>query len=149
MAEKSAKPLSLDSNSLSSVIDLAQQAQLNQYLASLFDRDWELNTQLADLEYQISQFSTQNSTNVDDLRSVASAEFISLSENIDALLSVWVDEGLRSAGQLFAVQAPPQLYSGAGSVTPRTTLTLALALVLGVFVGLVAVLLRGAMRPAA
>ena len=49
----------------------------------------------------------------------------------------------------FAVQAPPQLYSGAGSVTPKMALTLALALVLGVFVGLVAVLLRGAMRPAA
>ena len=46
------------------------------------------------------------------------------------------------------MQAPPQLYSGAGSVTPKMSLTLVLALVLGVFVGIVAVLLRGAVRPA-
>lgn len=148
VGDPAATTLSLNDSGLSSVIDLAQQAQLNQYMVSLFDRDWELNTQLADLEYQIAQFNTQSSMNVEDLRTVASAEFISLSENIDSLLSVWVDEGLRSAGQLFAVQAPPQLYSGAGSVTPKMALTLALALVLGVFVGIVVVLLRGAVRPA-
>lgn len=138
--------LSLDNTGIASVVDLAQQAQLNQYLVSLFDRDWELSSDLADIDLQISQLTPRNAVNGGDILEIANLEFATLSSDITSLLTLWMSEELRSTQTLYSVQVPAQVYQPTSIVNPKYSLLVALSLVLGGFLGIVAALMRNVVR---
>jgi hypothetical protein len=138
--------LSLDNTGIASVVDLAQQAQLNQYLISLFDRDWELSSDLADIDLQIAQLTPRNAVNGGDVVEIANLEFATLSSDITSLLTLWMSEELRSTQTLYSVQVPAQVYQPTSIVNPKYSLLVALSLVLGGFVGIVAALMRNVVR---
>lgn len=138
--------LSLDNTGIASVVDLAQQAQLNQYLISLFDRDWELSAELADIDLQIAQLTPPDRIYPGDVTDLANLEFATLASDIRSLLTLWMSEELRSTQTLYSVQVPAQVYQPTSIVNPKYSLLVALSLVLGGFVGIVAALMRNVVR---
>ena len=140
--ERNSAMLSLDNSGLASVIDLAQQAQLNQYVILLFERVWELAEQLAEVDFQIAQLTSESypGLNVTDETEVA---FANLSQQIEALFSRLMDEEIQGTGVLSATQVPPQVYSNWEQTSQRFSLLFALAIVLGVMLGSATVLVRG------
>lgn len=139
--DRSGTVLSLDESGLSSVIDLAQQAQLNQYVIVLFEREWELTKQLADIDLQISQLTSMNASGL-DVSDEADVTFVDLSEKIEALFSRLMDEEMQSSGDLYATQVPPQVYSGWDGRSQNTQLLVALSIILGLITGIAVTLLR-------
>ena len=134
--------LSLDNSGLASVIDLAQQAQLNQYVILLFERAWELTEQLAEVDFQIAQLTSESYSGL-DVTDEAEVAFADLSQQIEALFSRLMDEEVQGAGVLYATQVPPQVYSNWEQTSQRLSLLFALAIVLGVMLGSAIVLVRG------
>lgn len=134
--------LSLDNSGLASVIDLAQQAQLNQYVILLFERTWELTEQLAEVDFQIAQLTSESYSGL-DVTDEAEVAFANLSQQIEALFSRLMDEEIQGIGVLYATQVPPQVYSNWEQTSQRFSLLFALAIVLGVMLGSATVLIRG------
>jgi hypothetical protein len=140
--ERNSTMLSLDNSGLASVIDLAQQAQLNQYVILLFERAWELTEQLAEVDFQIAQLTSESYSGL-DVTDEAEVAFADLSQQIEALFSRLMDEEVQGAGVLYATQVPPQVYSNWEQTSQRLSLLFALAIVLGVMLGSATVLVRG------
>jgi hypothetical protein len=140
--ERNSTMLSLDNGGLASVIDLAQQAQLNQYVVLLFERTWELTEQLAEVDFQIAQLTSGSYAGL-DVTDEAEVAFANLSQQIEALFSRLMDEEIQGTGVLYATQVPPQVYSNWEQTSQRFSLLFALAIVLGVMLGSATVLVRG------
>lgn len=140
--ERNSTMLSLDNSGLASVIDLAQQAQLNQYVILLFERTWELTEQLAEVDFQIAQLTSESYSGL-DVTDEAEVAFANLSQQIEALFSRLMDEEIQGTGVLYATQVPPQVYSNWEQTSQRFSLLFALAIVLGVMLGSATVLIRG------
>ena len=140
--ERNSTMLSLDNSGLASVIDLAQQAQLNQYVILLFERTWELTEQLAEVDFQIAQLTSESYSGL-DVADEAEVAFANLSQQIEALFSRLMDEEIQGTGVLYATQVPPQVYSNWEQTSQRFSLLFALAIVLGVMLGSATVLVRG------
>jgi hypothetical protein len=139
--DRSGTVLSLDESGLSSVIDLAQQAQLNQYVILLFEREWGITEQLAEINFQIDQLTSEYTGSV-DVGSDAEEAFVLLSEQVEALFARLMDEEIRSSGQLYATQVAPQVYAASEGLSQRAGLLLVLAMLLGTLAGMAAVLVR-------
>ena len=139
--DRNSAMLSLDNSGLASVIDLAQQAQLNQYVIQLFERAWELTEQLADIDFQISQLTSETYSGLDVTRE-AEVAFANLSQQIESLFSRLMEEETRGAGVLYSTQVPPQVYSNWEYTSQRLSLLFALAIVLGLILGSITVLMR-------
>ena len=141
VGDRSGTVLSLDESGLSSVIDLAQQAQLNQYVILLFEREWGITEQLAEINFQIDQLTSEYTGSV-DVGGEAEEAFALLSQQVEALFARLMEEETRLAGQLYVTQVAPQVYSASEGFSQRAGLLLALAMLLGTLAGIAATLVR-------
>lgn len=144
--EAQSSQLALNEDALSSVINLAQKAQLNDYLVELFTKSDELATQLADIDMEVGKLTFDRFEGVTVDLSMITAELNSLITEFDLLMDVWTNESLRASQEMYNVAVPAQLYGNELEFNDRSALMLALATVLGLFVAMAIAFIRAAVR---
>lgn len=141
VGDRSGTILSLDESGLGSVIDLAQQAQLNQYIILLFEREWDITGELVDIDFQIAQLTSDPYSGV-NVAAEAEVEFLRISQEIETLFERLMDDESLGLGSLYSTQIPPQAYSNWDTGSQRLQLLLALSVVIGLILGMFLVLVR-------
>lgn len=134
--------IALSEDALSSVINLAQEAELNDYLIELFKKSNNLATQLASLEKEVGKLTLSQSKVFAPDASVALAELRKLVSEFKLLVEVWENESSRASMGMFSVSVPAQLVGNDMGFNERSQLILALGAALGLFLGLTIVIMR-------
>ena len=104
--------LSLNDEGVRSIIDLAEQSSMQDYLTQLFDRRYQLTEQIAAIETRINKF-----TDAESLKSLAqtgmadviAARFRNFEEEVSALVSAANQLASQSTDSLYELLAEPDL----------------------------------------
>ncbi len=140
--------LSLSDNGLDSIIDLAQQSGMQDYLTRLFERRYELTEQIAAIETQIEKFTNDENLRalerggVDD---VIATRFQNFETQVSALVDAAQARAQERSGKLYQVLAEPRLPSPLPEPS-RSGMIIALAAILGGMAGVFGGLLMNAVR---
>ena len=140
--------LSLSDNGLDSIVDLAQQSGMQDYLTRLFERRYELTEQVAAIETQIEKFTSEESLKVldrSDMDEIIAERFRNLEAQISALVDTAYARARERSGKLYEFLAGPSVPKALPEPS-RTGIILALAGILGAMVGLFGGLLLNVVR---
>lgn len=142
--------LSLSDEGLDSVIDLAQQSSMQDYLIRLFDRRLALTEEISSIQTRIEKLTDEQS--IDRLTQSGMAEvigerFAAYEQQVTSLATAAEAQAQRQTARLYETLRPADTVKNLLPAPRRAGMTLGLSAVLGALLGLLGGILMPMIRP--